>query len=192
MKLKAKIGDRVRHNTFEWLGTVEGPTDNPKYVYVKWDHPRPHKPEGSLVYADSISLLPRENPVHVSFRRVIGETLTQLQGPPLKNTKDDIVRRLGIGIELASRGKAVRDTAKKEAERLGIILPIYEPGVANVYDSPAFSVVANTSEPSTRLDEQALRTALTKEDVTGFIADRIIAAARVLNKPATRFAIEEK
>lgn len=192
MKKPSKIGDRVRHATFGWIGIIQGPSNNPNYIFVKWDH-QPYKNRAVLAYKDNISILPRVEPIHSSYARMVGEHLLQLLGEPLKNSKDDVVRRLGLGTLLASRAKTIRDTARADALRFGIISAEYEPGVANVYDSPAFSVVANTSEPSTRISDALLRGVLAGVySLSPVQIQAIIDSSRVPNKPATRFAIEEK
>lgn len=110
-----------------------------------------------------------------------------------ESVKDAAVRKLGVGMELVSKGESIKKKAKEDLLTLGVIQSSYAASSEEtVFDSESYTMVAKTNAGSQRLDQSKLSAAMHGEGISVAKINRIIAAATVDSKPATSFKIEAK
>jgi hypothetical protein len=128
-----------------------------------------------------------------NFKRNIAAILAGvIQAISTESAKDQAARRYGIAAQLASFGEAEKKKAKNALKGLGILADSYPVGSQMIYDSNTYTITADTSAPSSRLDGTALAAALTKEKLPLAQVRRIVAAATIPTKAATSLKVVQK
>lgn len=159
---------------------------DPDGVIVRFDHDGRER----VINLSNLSLQGKPMNFKVAVKTAIDTLVAVIVG---ESVKDTAVRKLGIGLELVSKGEALKKKAKEDLLTLGVIQPSYPASSEEtVFDSESYTMVAKTNAGSQRLDPSKLTSALIGEKLSNAAIQRVMSASMLDTKPATSFKIEAK
>ncbi|MET0375931.1 MAG: hypothetical protein ABW128_16955 [Rhizorhabdus sp.] len=112
--------------------------------------------------------------------------------PKSGSSLNALAKELLVATAAATTADARKKKAKEAAIAGGLIMAEYRPGEVVSFDDAEFVVTAVTKEPTSRLDQEVLRAALSKAGLSRAKIDAAFVTATTPNKPATSYQVVQK